>query len=103
MKYMVMLRGENFELNYEGETVNFGFFTTRIVKALNEKQAELAAVELVKTDNKLLDTLVKDRKFEPMIYLEEMCQAKWWKSTGGSGFSFFDMEEEQDETEDISN
>ena len=40
MKYQVLLRGENFELNWEGKIKNLGFFTTRWVKADSVEDAE---------------------------------------------------------------
>jgi ribosome-binding factor A len=50
-----------------------GFYTTRFVAANNEKEAELKAVNSLKRDKKMLDTVLnKERGIEkvPMIYLE---------------------------------
>jgi len=93
-KYKVLLSGENFELNFEGKIDNFGFYTTRVVKANSEEEAELKAVELIKTDNNLLNMLIKKSEYEPKIFLEEMCEASWWQRTGGAGYTFFSMESE---------
>ena len=44
--FQVMLEGENFFIEFEGKEELLGFITTRWVKASNEEQAELKAVEL---------------------------------------------------------
>lgn len=93
-----MLRGENFEIIFDGKIQNVGFYTTRIVKAPDLEQAELAAVELIKNDEHLIQMLAKDLNFTPMIYLEEIVQVKWWKKLGGKGYSFFPMNEESKAT-----
>jgi hypothetical protein len=92
-----MLRGENFEVLFEGKIQNLGFLTTRCVKASNLEQAELASVELVKNDIHLIQMHVEDSSFTPMIYLEEIAQVKWWKKLGGKGYTFFPMDEESDD------
>ena len=93
-KYKVLLSGENFELNFEGKTDNFGFYTTRIVKAYSEEEAEIKAIELIKTDNNLLSMLIKNSEYESKIFLEEILKASWWQRTGGEGYTFFSMESE---------
>jgi hypothetical protein len=87
-----MLRGENFEIKAEDGIENLGFFTTRIVKANTPEEAELKAVEMVKTDKDLLESLSEKREFEPKIYLEEMWTVRWWKRIGGKGYTFYSME-----------
>jgi len=67
--------GGNFELNFEGKTNNFGFYTTIIVKANSEEEAEMKAVELIKTDNSLLSMVIRDSEHEPKIHLEKMSTA----------------------------
>ena len=93
MKFGVRLRGENFEITYEGESVNFGFLTTRFVKADNQDAAKSIAVEMVRKDKRLVDALLQNRKYEPKVYLEEIWQEKWWRRVGGHGYCFFPMAE----------
>ena len=93
MKYQVMLRGENFELMWEGEVKNLGFFTTRWVKAESIQDAEQKAVALIKQDHSLISMMVKQPTLTPMIYLEEVAVARWWKRLGGKGYSFWEMEQ----------
>ncbi|MDM5263992.1 hypothetical protein PF327_07245 [Sulfurovum sp. XTW-4] len=97
MKFIVLLRGENFEINYDGKIQNVGFMTTRTVKASNSEEAELAAVELIKNDDYLIQMVVKDSTLTPKIYLEEIAEAKWWVRLGGKGYTFFPMDEEENE------
>ena len=48
--YSVMLRGSNFPGDLIGESQKVGFYTTRWVRALTPKRAELKAVQLVWKD-----------------------------------------------------
>ena len=91
MKYGVCLEGKNFELKTEDGIENFGFITTRFVRAKTPDEAEVKAVELVKTDQNLLGRLDEERKLEPMIYLVEYWKESWWKRLGGLGYSFYSM------------
>lgn len=93
MKYGVMLRGENFEIESETGVENLGFITTFFVKAKSPEEAELKAVEIIRTDKALLSTLSKESKLEPKIYLEEMWPESWWKPLGGGGYTFYSMDE----------
>ena len=95
MKYGVMLRGENFEIKSEAGVENFGFFTTRFVKATTPEEAELSAMEMVRTDKSFLETLYTESKLESKIYLEKMWSERWWKRLGGGGYTFFAMESEK--------
>lgn len=87
-----MLRGENFEINNEDKQVNFGFFTTRVVKAKDEEEAEYKAVELIKKDKSLVSVMARDSKYTPMIYLESISKAPFWRKLGGTGYTFWPME-----------
>ena len=60
-----MLRGENFEINSESGLENLGFMTTRFVKAKTPEEAELIAVEMIRTDSSLLEMLHKESNLEP--------------------------------------
>jgi hypothetical protein len=90
-KYHVMLEGKNFLLNHEGKLQKHGFFTTRYVEANNPEEAELKAVDLIKTDSKLTESVKNDRADEPMIYLEELFEIESFEGENipGTGYSFF--------------
>jgi len=94
MKYQVLLRGENFELDWEGELKNLGFFTTRWVKATSAEEAEFKAIQLIKDDKWLQSVIAKESVYSPMIYMEQVSKASWWKRQGGKGFTFWEMSNE---------
>ena len=77
MKYQVLLRGENFEINWEGKIKNLGFFTTRCVKADSVEDAENKAVQLIQNDAWLQSALIEKSEYSPMVYMDEISQAKW--------------------------
>jgi hypothetical protein len=94
MKYQVMLCGENFELNIDGRVQNYGFVTTRWVKAQCKKEAELFAIQLIKNDKSLINLMVDNSTLSPTIHLEDIRVAKWWKKLGGKGYSFYNMSQD---------
>lgn len=97
--FQVLLEGENFFIELNGKEELLGFFTTRWVKADDQKQAELKAVELVKNDQHLhnLVKLPEGESLSPMIYLSEICKVNWFtyiKRKPGAGYSFYPMVQE---------
>ena len=97
--FQVMLEGENFFIEFDGKEELLGFITTRWVKASNEEQAELKAVELIKNDAHLHNLLRNPERepAPPMIYLCEMCKVNWFtylRRKPGAGYSFFPMKQE---------
>lgn len=95
-----MLHGKDFLLDYEGEKQFHGFFTTRWVKAENPKEAELAAVRLIKEDVRLVNATSNKNgeEPEPMIYLEELSEVSWLtylRRRPGVGYSFYLKENEE--------
>lgn len=91
-KYEVMLEGKNFPVFVDGKTEVLGFFVTRKVKAVSEKEAELKAVAMVRGDKKLISTLDTSHDAKPKIYLDNINQLSWWSLLGGSGYIFYPME-----------
>ncbi|ROT94533.1 hypothetical protein EB809_19275 [Marinobacter sp. R17] len=92
-KFQVLLRGENFPINWEYGTRLTGFYTTRYVRANSVDEAEQKALDLVRHDPDLLSMLSPNREADPQVYLEQIAQAPWWKKRGGSGYTFYPMEE----------
>jgi len=89
-----MLRGEDFEVEIDGEITNVGFYTTRVVKAASPEEAEMKAVEMIKGDKYLTSSMNRDSEKRPMIYLEQISVAPFWKKLGGSGYTFWPTENE---------
>ncbi|GAB1265673.1 hypothetical protein NBRC116492_24820 [Aurantivibrio infirmus] len=96
MKYGVRLEGKNFELVTENGVENFGFFTTRFLKAISPEEAEKKAIELIKFDKSLNGTLAENRKYEPTIHLIDYWKEPWWKRLGGRGYGFYPMDSENE-------
>ena len=93
--YAVMLRGENFIIEFDGKPMRCGFYTTRYVRARSEQDAEMAAVNLVRTDEALLKCVCRETSPNPMLFAERIERRSWWKGfRSGKGFTFWDMDAE---------
>jgi len=100
--FKVMLEGNNFLIEFNGEVEKTGFLTTRWVEAQTPEKAELVAVKLVKKDKSLLDIMhnVNGEEPSPMIYLEEITQTTWLQymlRKPGTGYSFYLQDEDREE------
>lgn len=97
MSYLaVLLEGENFFIEFEGKEQLLGFVTTRWVKAVDEQQAELKAVELIKNDSYIQSSLrsPENEVPKPMIYMREMYKVNWFtyfRRQPGAGYTFYSM------------
>jgi len=91
--FRVSLRGENFPGAILGETGAIGFYTTRFVEAATEREAELAAVEMLRADP-TLDVPERLRTEDAMVFADEIVPVPDDTPRGPSkGFAFFPMEE----------
>jgi hypothetical protein len=90
-KYRVLLNGENFLLNFDGQLQKLGFYVTRVVVAQNPDEAELAAVNLVREDSQLKDNVLNERDDPPMLYAEEVeeIEESVIAENVNTGFSWF--------------
>ena len=61
-KYKVLLNGQNYLLDFDGELRKFGFHTTRFVKASNQKEAETKAIALIHRDPTLVQNVLNGSK-----------------------------------------
>lgn len=95
--FAVMLKGENFVISFDGRPMRCGFYTTRYVRARDEKAAELAAVSLVRQDKALLGNVRRETSPNPMLFAESIERRPWWKGfSSGKGFTFWDMDAESE-------
>jgi len=91
--YRVLLKGQNFLLKVDGEPKRLGFFTTRFVQTNNRDGAELLAVDLIRSDSWLRDSVLNERSDPPMIFAEEIDVVEASEvPEGQSGFSYFPMD-----------
>lgn len=89
--------GENFPIDIDGEVILCGFYTTRYVEAANASEAETVASEVLFEDPDLEPPPGwDDLDQRPSIRFEEVEQVAAPLDIN-DGFSFFPMEEEDEE------
>ena len=87
--------------SHTGATMSLGqgcVYSMSLKQKLNTRsstEAELVAVDMIRTDKSLLEVLSRESKLEPKVYLEKIWPERWWKRIGGSGYSFYAMESEK--------
>jgi hypothetical protein len=91
--YRCVILGENFPLRVDGQEELHGFYTTRWVQALDEKRAELKAVEMVRRE--LRPHLPPDH---PLARKARMCLDNIGRVGSlprfrGGGFAWFAMDD----------
>ena len=89
--YRCSLHGENFPIGKAliGKRL-MGFYTTRWVEAADPETAELACLELLRSDPGLAHA--RGGRIAPMVYLEEIVELdEPPENPPGSGFSFYRM------------
>ena len=72
--YMVRLKGQNFLMDGDGGPKKKWFYTTRLLEAKSQKQAEALALDFIHTDTRLQDTVLNEESDPPMIYLESISE-----------------------------
>jgi hypothetical protein len=91
--FRCLINGVNFPLEFEGEPALMGFYTTRFVRAETPEQAELQALEILRTDPKL-DVPESRRTKEAMVYFEEIEEIASVPDDipeSGTGYAFYEM------------
>ncbi len=93
--YSVMLRGFSFPGHLIGKSERVGFFTTRWVRALTRKRAELKAAELVWKDP-MLDGLEYPDNLDERAYirLEEIQKVDKLPKSRGGGATWYVEEDD---------
>ena len=87
-KYRILVNGQNFLLEMDGENRKTGFYTTRFVEAQDAEQAEALAVELIKSDPKLSNIVLNKRGDSPRVYVEEIEEVKRLRAQAGYAFYY---------------
>ena len=70
-RYKVLLRGDNFLLNLDGDHSKFGFYATRIVKSASLEEAEKNAVIRIRHELNKSRFIVKDLLYIPNVSVEK--------------------------------
>jgi hypothetical protein len=87
--------GEDFPVIVDGEVIVCGFYTTRYVEAASASEAETIASELL-FDDPDLETPPGYDDIQPRIYFEEVEEVAAPIDIN-DGFSFFPMEDEEED------
>ena len=90
-KYKVMVEGRNFLIGAENEIRKHGFYTTRLIEARDEEEAESKAVEMLRNDPDLVALTRNERSDPPMMYVGEIEELMSFGgfNAPGSGFSWY--------------
>ena len=99
--FRVLIHGQNFMIEVDGETKPMGFFTTRFVEAENHDQAEELAVQMLR-DLESLRSLVKnpeDNRPEMVIEETEELASLEGISETEPGLAWYDPDDD-DEADD---
>jgi hypothetical protein len=73
-RYRAVISGRNFFVEIDGERQRHGFFQTLVVEAIDPDQAELRAIELVKSSSDLKDLVRIDQGDPPTFYLDSLSE-----------------------------
>lgn len=90
-KYAVILEGRNFPIVTDKGVQLLGFYATRKVKAENEEEAALMAMEMVRSDPELLAVVDRDKTTQPKLFVKSTETIGWWGDMKSSGYTFFPM------------
>ena len=93
-KYKVLVRGENFLMNVDGEDQKLGFYTTAFVEAQDEEEAEQRAIGLLRDDREFRRSVLNEQSDAPMMFADEMHEVESFEGLHlpRTGFSFFPEE-----------
>ena len=91
-RYRVLLNGTNFLLAVNGVAQRHGFYTTRWVEAADPDAAELAAVDVLRSEGDLRSRVLNHEDDWPSLYVEEIEEVEQLEPA--AGFSFYLEEDE---------
>lgn len=84
-KYRVFVRGENFLMNVDSVNQMLGFYTTRFVEAEDEQAAEYAVMDSLRSDPKLVGSVLNEDTDPPMMFAEEIEELESFKGFPAPG------------------
>jgi hypothetical protein len=90
-KYKVLVRGENFLINFEDKDQKLGFYTTVFVEGKDEEQAEQRAIALLRNDKEFRRSVLNEQSDAPMMFVDEIDELGSFDGVNlpRTGFSFF--------------
>jgi hypothetical protein len=90
-KFKVLILGENFLINLDGEDQRLGFYTTAFVEASNPEHAEELAIELLRDDQEFKRGVLNEKSDPPMMFVEDITELESFDGLNlpRTGFAFF--------------
>lgn len=70
--YLVHLTGKNFLIDGENGPMKKRFRSTRLVEAENPKRAETLALEFIRNDPRIKNSVLNEESDPPVIHLEKI-------------------------------
>lgn len=93
-KYVFVINGKNFKMNFNAKIQRVGFRTTRRLEAKNVRAAEKAAHDMIK--NELKRQILNERNDPPVLETETIHEVDSFSNelTQGKGFAWYVEEDE---------
>ncbi len=103
--FRVLIHGQNFIIEVDGETRPFGFYTTRFVLAEDHDKAEEAAVTMLRDLESLREMVQNPEDDRPEMVIEETEELKSFEGINElePSLAWYDPEEEEEENEPEEN
>lgn len=89
VRYRILLHGQNLLAELEGSLQYVGFYTTRIVEAGTEAEAESLAITVIRQDKKLLQMMRNEADDPPTFSVEEIVEFVDESEARNTGFVFY--------------
>ena len=91
--YRVVVYGRNFRLLWQegrkaARSRTTGFFATRFVRARDPQDAELRAMDLIRSDNHLRKAIRNRPSNPPIMFADRIVEVRTFKGAG-KGYTFF--------------
>ncbi len=87
--FRILVNGEQFCMKMNGGTEVMGFYVQKVVQARDSKEAEMVAVEIIRTDDKLLNLLINSPDYQPKLSVEEIEEVEANFVLDNLGYSFY--------------
>jgi hypothetical protein len=74
-QYKVFIHGTNFLVKFSGQPKKVGFYTTRFVRAANAEAAVDIAVQMLRDQESLRESVLNKPSDRPQLHVEKMFEA----------------------------
>lgn len=88
-RWRVLLNGQNFLMEVDGQLAKLGFYANRYVEAETAELAEFAAVQRIREDE-IFDCVRNEETDSPMIFAEEIVEISLdSEEKAGVGYTYY--------------